>query len=72
MLQFIVNFIWRVVTGKMTEVDDIREEEVLAKVEEKLKAEKAPKEYTKNGYVTRTYFIQGSLLCYSRILNEHE
>ena len=35
----------------MTEVDDIREEEVLAKVEQKLKAEKAPKEYTKNGYV---------------------
>ena len=35
----------------MTEVDDIREEEVLAKVEEKLKAEKAPKEYTKNGYI---------------------
>ena len=67
MLQFIVNFIWRVVTGKMTEVDDIREEEVLAKVEEKLKAEKAPKEYTKNGYVTRTYFITGSLLSYSRI-----
>ena len=35
----------------MTEVDDIREEEVLAKVERKLKAEKVPKEYTKNGYV---------------------
>ena len=50
-LQFIINFIWRVATGKMTEVDDIREEEVLAKVEQKLKAEKAPREYTKNGYV---------------------
>ncbi len=35
----------------MTEVDDIREEEVLAKVEQKLKEKHATKDYTKNGFV---------------------
>ena len=35
--QFILNFLYKVATGQMKEVDDLREEEVL----EKLKAEKS-------------------------------
>ncbi len=47
--QFIIIFLWRVATGQMTEVDDIREEEVEQKVEQKLREQDAPKDYVKNG-----------------------